>query len=109
MLIQGMYALGAIPGIMFFSMMADRKGRRYAFLFCFTLLGFGCILMFIGIFFRRVPLIMTGQVICGFSSNAGMNISYTFASDLAPDVLRQSALIYYYYGWYIFLYFRAAS
>ena len=91
--IQAMQGIGAIIGMTGFSMLADRKGRKYAFLASLYTIISALFCIFFGILAKNYFLMGIGQFLSGSSCLFCLPIGYTIAKELFNDQNRQRTIL----------------
>lgn len=81
-MIQGIYPLGCLLGVLVVSVLSDIKGRRFSILFSIVngIVGTLCLLK--GISDSNINLMVVGQVFSGMFSSAMSNLSYVVTGDV---------------------------
>ena len=98
--IQALFTPGLILGLFVLSLLADVKGRKYALVCMMIILTMAQILLFVGIVSKHLWIVWIAQFFCGFSSSAGLNISFIIAQELFDNSRRQTATLLYISAWY---------
>jgi MFS family permease len=100
MLLQSMFALGAIIGLLSVPIIGDVKGKRISISLCLLCMVLGNFSIFIGILYKIYFLIGIGQIFSAFGAASVAIVSYSISSDFFSDNLRQKSVMFYFAAWY---------
>ena len=78
--IQAIFGPGMVLGFIFFSMLADRKGRKYTYLLALYVMITSIASIYVGILIQNSYLMGLGQFLNGSACMFSLNISFTVAA-----------------------------
>jgi MFS family permease len=85
MLIQSIFAIGCILGMLTIPMLGDMKGKKFGTTLSLLFMLIGNLLIFSGTYFSTYPIIGIGMFLSAYGSSSLAATSYSIISDFFSE------------------------
>lgn len=75
---QGIFFVGVVMGMGGVAMLSDSKGRRKALLFSYAVQIIAISTLYLGIFYKIIPIVVLGQFLSGFFISTTCVLCFVF-------------------------------
>jgi MFS family permease len=99
MVIQSIFAIGCILGMLTVPLLGDLKGKKFGINVCLSCMLIASVLLFFGIYAFNYIAIGFGMFLSAYGSSSMAATSYSISSDFFSSDLKKKAIIYFYTAW----------
>lgn len=92
-LIQSVFGLGSMLGVLFVSFFSDYQGRKFSLIIALVCQLMATLLLFIGSYYDIVSLFMVSMVMAGFGTNSLLPVSYVYLNKILSKIWADRSIL----------------